>query len=184
MPKKKEIRKLNIRCNNERLDGFWNIDSIKGEAVDEVVDFGKPLPYPGNSIEHINCFHALEYIEDFGHIMKEIHRVCKNNAVVDIKVCHFTSAPAYNPFHRNFFNSSTFGIYDKSLSWPTRLRSRMKVELRVLENKLVFNKGFNPLNYLGPVFNLSNGLKFFYENSFLRNLIPAREVHFILKVVK
>ena len=58
------------------------------------------LPFDDDSVEEIRAHHILEHIGDgFIPLMKELHRVCKHGALLDIVVPHH--------FHDNFYGDPT-----------------------------------------------------------------------------
>ncbi len=93
--------KINIGGGLKRIDGFLNVDHDEMTNPDYVVDLesGK-LPFDDNSIEEIRAHHILEHIgEGFLGLMKELYRVCKSGAIIDIAVPHHR--------HENYFGDPT-----------------------------------------------------------------------------
>lgn len=68
---------------------------------DYTVDLNKGLlPFETNCVDAIIAHHILEHIGDnFLLLMKEIYRVCKDGAIIDIEVPHHR--------HENFFGDPT-----------------------------------------------------------------------------
>ncbi len=107
------ISKINLGGGNAKMEGFANIDIMAHPNVDIVCDINKGIPLPDNSIEEIYSGHCLEHLDDTVKIMKEIYRICKNGAIVRIKVPYFKSIGAFkDPTHKQFFTERTFEYFD------------------------------------------------------------------------
>lgn len=93
--------KVNLGSGLKRIDGYVNVDSYAGCNPDYVVDLEKDnLPFEDDSVEAIHAHHILEHIGDnFLNLMKELYRVCKDGAIIDIEVPHHR--------HENFFGDPT-----------------------------------------------------------------------------
>lgn len=94
--------KLNLGCGSNKIAGYVNVD--RAHAPDEVVDLESfPWPWETSSVEEIRAHHILEHLgatpDKFIGVMKEMYRVCKGGAVVDIVVPH--------PRHDDFMNDPT-----------------------------------------------------------------------------
>ena len=88
--------------------GFTNVDSFSGDVK---CDFNiDSLPFEDNSIDEIYSSHCFEHLSGMGHILREIIRVCKNGARVEIRTPHpghdLGMCPAYMPFegHKGIFS--------------------------------------------------------------------------------
>lgn len=70
--------KLHLGCGEIHLDDFINIDIIKTQAVDKIMDVRK-LEYEDNSIEAIYSAHVLEHFTrpEAPQVLKEWYRVLK-----------------------------------------------------------------------------------------------------------
>lgn len=83
--------KINIGAGLKRIDGFVNVD---GDALcnpEYLVNLDDPnlhLPFEDNSIDEVVAHHILEHIQHILPLMKELYRVCKHGALVDIEVPH------------------------------------------------------------------------------------------------
>lgn len=93
--------KVNLGSGFRRFDGFVNVDDDPLVQPDYIVNLEKDkLPFDDSSVSAMICHHVLEHIgEGFISLMKEIYRVCKHGAIIDIRVPHH--------FHEIFINDPT-----------------------------------------------------------------------------
>lgn len=94
--------KLNIGSGYKRYPDFLNVDHDPLVNPDFLCDLEDlHLPIDDNSVDGIICHHVLEHIgPGFFSLLQEIYRVCKNDAVIDIKVPHHRSEIFYgDPSH-------------------------------------------------------------------------------------
>jgi ubiquinone/menaquinone biosynthesis C-methylase UbiE len=82
---------LNLGCGNYKKEGYINVDWIEDGDVDVQHDLNNiPYPFEDNQFELVEMSHALEHLDRPFHVLKEIHRICKPNATVIIRVPHFS----------------------------------------------------------------------------------------------
>lgn len=113
--------KINIGSGYKRYPDFINVDADPNCKPDHIVDLETgALPFPDSSVDTVIAHHILEHMgEGYFHLLKELYRVCKHGAVIDIRVPH--------PNHEVFLND------------PTHKRPIMVDGLRL------FSKQFNKL---------------------------------------
>ncbi len=106
--------KINFGCGNDKRKGYVNVDSSKSIKPDKIWDLEKiPLPFKDNSIDEILAYHVLEHIHNFIPLMHEIHRICKNKAIIKIKTPFYFSWGQFNdPTHVRFFTPFTFSHFE------------------------------------------------------------------------
>lgn len=80
--------KLNLGSGDTHYDGFLNVDTNPMYKADYDFNIDERWPLEDNSVTEIKAYHILEHCKDIFHIMKEMHRVCCKNAVIDVKVPH------------------------------------------------------------------------------------------------
>ena len=96
--------KLNLGCGSKLYDGYVNVDKFDIYNIDIKHDLEKfPYPFNDNSVEEIILSHVLEHIgqdpDIFMKILKELYRICKNQALIKIAVPH--------PRHDDFISDPT-----------------------------------------------------------------------------
>jgi hypothetical protein len=96
--------KLNMGCGHNKMPGYVNVDVSSACAPDIVCDLETlPWPWDDDSADAVCFNHSLEHLgqspHDFLGMMKELYRVCRNGAVIEINVPH--------PRHDNFINDPT-----------------------------------------------------------------------------
>lgn len=110
--KEKDL-KVNLGGGRNTEEGYINIDICSFPEVDIVHDVSKGIPLPDNSVVEVKARHVLEHIADTIKIMEEIHRVCRDEAIIKIKVPYAKSDGAFkDPTHKSFFTEETFYYFD------------------------------------------------------------------------
>ena len=85
------MRKLNIGSGEFLKEGYVNVDFYSVTKPDVLHDLSKfPYPFSENEFDLIESDHCLEHLPDPFAVMREIHRIGKNNAEVIIRVPHFS----------------------------------------------------------------------------------------------
>ena len=96
--------KLNMGCGFDQREGWINVDSFAGCNPDQVFNLESiPWPWADNIAGTVMFNHSLEHLggdpQVFLGIMKELYRICQDQAVVEIRVPHHR--------HDNFVNDPT-----------------------------------------------------------------------------
>lgn len=82
------MRKLNVSCGFEHLEGYINIDSDPRVRPDILRNIEQGLPFDDNSVDEIFSKHTLEHIspDKIHWVMAEIYRVLKPNGILKVIV--------------------------------------------------------------------------------------------------
>ena len=84
---------IDLGSGSRKKEGFLGLDVVQFPGVDIICDLRKGLPFKDESIHEVHASHILEHLDfaDFDALIHEIHRVCTSNALVVIRVPHFSS---------------------------------------------------------------------------------------------
>lgn len=176
-----DLTKLVIGSGKIGFDRYVNLDIVKFPKVDVVHNLDNyPWPFPDNTFSEIYASHIIEHL-DVERAMKEIHRVCKNGALVKIMVPHHS-----NPFKRmshryEGFNLETFTshFYKGSIYCDTNFKQlKAKFMIRVSRKFMSAEK----CKFFNWIINCKNFQKI-YERFFCY-ILPSAEIQYLLKVVK
>ena len=153
--KKNRIRKLQIGCGANIINGWLNTDISlyicrKGAIY---MDASKKFPLPDNSIDYIYSEHIFEHLsyEQGFNMLKECHRVLKRNGVIRL------ATPNYQ-FLIDLYLNPAKEINKQYIEWSTNL---------------FLNKSINcqsPI-YVINNFHTSWGHKIIYDYNTLSNLL-------------
>lgn len=140
--------KINIGAGNTKFDGFKNCDYSDIFNPDFQFDMEKDVwPFKDNSIDEVIANHVLEHMgEGFFHCIKELYRVCKNNAIIRIQVPHYLSENMYHdPTHRRPITPRTFVLMDKEYNKndqgaSSKLGLHLNVDFIVINESLELNE--------------------------------------------
>lgn len=174
---------LDLGCGKNKYKGknkediVIGVDKIKIPDVDVVWNLEKfPWPFKNNEFDLVITSYVIEHISDLIKLMEEIHRISKKNAIVDIRVPYFSHYGAYqDPTHKRFFILKTFDYFTDT----SKLNYYSKKRFKIIKKELKFSTTRKSVF----VDFFINGFSRFYER-FLSNILPAEELHFVLKVIK
>lgn len=111
--------KLDIGCGTNKKPGFYGIDSVLFEGVDQAVDVAKaPWPFKSDSIEEFNSSHLIEHLTWPQRItfFNELWRVMKPGAKGQLVLPHWASMRYYgDPTHKEPMSEMAF--YYLSRKW-------------------------------------------------------------------
>ncbi|MBN2284938.1 MAG: methyltransferase domain-containing protein [Tissierellales bacterium] len=105
--------KINFGCGKRRIDGYIGVDKIQMPTVDVVHDMNSfPYPFNDESVEEVILSHILEHLPNTVHVMEEIWRICRPEAMLEVDVPYYNSPSAYDdPTHVSFFTEHTFDYF-------------------------------------------------------------------------
>ncbi|HEY9791915.1 MAG TPA: class I SAM-dependent methyltransferase [Candidatus Obscuribacterales bacterium] len=100
---------LDVGCGLNKRPNAVGLDISPLPGVDIVHNLDcYPYPMADDTFDLVYCSSILEHVTDVMATMREIHRVCKNGALVHIALPHYTHAKTYaDPTHKHFFS---FGV--------------------------------------------------------------------------
>lgn len=130
VPKQEPLLRLNMGCGQHHKEGWVNVDKYAPADVVVDLDFMGNVVKPGTIYQHygwpwetsmvdeVLFHHSLEHMgsttESFFHIMKELYRVCKNDAKVVITVPHPRNDDFINdPTHVRVVTLNVLALFSK-----------------------------------------------------------------------
>jgi SAM-dependent methyltransferase len=125
------MKRLNFGCGKDFKKGWDNIDVQSGKEIDLSFDFDKfPYPFPKNYYDYVLLRQVLEHLLYPEKTLLELHKCCKNGAIIRIEVPHYTNSGAYNSLqHRGFFNEKAFINFIEA---KTLLKKNQKFKIKSL----------------------------------------------------
>ena len=107
MSTQQAITRIELGCGDNKREGFYGLDIARSPVTDYVANFEKdPLPFPDDSIEQVYSNHTFEHLGYWPNILREIVRVCKHDALVEVWTPYGPSRDAFVIGHRLFLNES------------------------------------------------------------------------------
>lgn len=101
--------RLDLGSGGKQRTGFYSVDHLALLGVDIVADLNEPFDrLPDNCVAEIRSRHTLEHVHELLPLMREIHRICRDDARIEIIVPHFSNVYGYSdPTHVRFFGLYT-----------------------------------------------------------------------------
>jgi len=119
-----KIRVLNLGCGlvkrefpeAPRASEVIGIDISRQSNADLHHDLNQfPYPLDTDSFDLIIMQDILEHLDDVPRVMREVHRIARDGALVRIRTPHYSSHYAYNdPTHRQLFGALVLDGFDAS----------------------------------------------------------------------
>ena len=164
--------KLHLGCGLDKLSGYINCDIDERVNPDMLVDFEKKLPFKDDSVIKVYSKNTFEHIRNVIQIMNELHRICKNGAVINIRVPFYSSyAYCSSIEHVTRFTPDTFSCFSHLFD------IKFKLKLFVMGKKGllgIFQKFID---------SFINKHTYFYCRA-LSNILPCSEIEYFIKVIK
>lgn len=170
---KLKMKKLNLGSGENYREGWVNVDlgnkndlneNIRVDVIHNLNKF--PYPFKDNEFDEVLLNQVLEHLDNPVKVMKETVRISKNDAVIIIRVPHFSDVGACEkPTHKRFFSLNSIEF--------------MKFNCEVLEKKLELHHNLI-LKIIGRIFIFSS---FIYEH-YLHGYFPIKGIRWVLRVRK
>lgn len=162
---------LNVGCGPVRIPNSVGVDIDPASAADVVHDLDIfPWPFADASADRVVCSHVLEHLHYPWHAMKEIVRVARSGAVVEIATPHYSSPDSWGDItHYAHYSLKTWEPYytARNPAAPFKLVSR----------KLTFGHGLP--SFMGRAIAVVMGLSF-YEK-YCCFIFRAGNMEFVLR---
>ncbi|HKQ72070.1 MAG TPA: hypothetical protein VJT73_22150 [Polyangiaceae bacterium] len=107
--------RIDLGCGHAPRPGYTGVDRIAAPGVRVVRDIERHgLPFSDSTIANVWSAHFLEHVRDLVFVMNEIHRVCCDDAVVEIEVPTLLGPWALaDPTHVRLFNARSFRYFEE-----------------------------------------------------------------------
>jgi SAM-dependent methyltransferase len=163
-----------------------SIDFNKKFSPTKIHDLKKfPWPFKDNTFDKIYASHIIEHIPDTVRVMEEIYRIAKPNAIVIIRVPHFSSRSAWvNPTHYRAFTIGSFDYFSKDIK-----EHYGNCNFRVIKRELRYTRPDVSHNMITKLFTrilnfFANLNQNFCERIWCYCVGGFSEIYFELKVIK
>jgi len=110
---------INLGGGYKRFNGYLNVDNDPNCKPDYLCNIETDrLPFEDSSVNKVIAHHILEHLGDgYFHILKELHRVCKHGAIIDIRVPHHGHEVFYNdPTHKRPITVEGLRLFSKTFN--------------------------------------------------------------------
>jgi len=122
--------KLNLGCGEDIKQGFVNVDILEHPKIKKANLNNKKLPFKENYADYIFISHLIEYLDDPWNFMEEVHRISKNDTIIDLIADHYSFGLSYAELRhkRPGFSYFTFGtdIWNSDLNKNFQCISKKK----------------------------------------------------------
>jgi len=109
------MKKLNFGCGKNIRKEYVNADITFFEGVDKVFDFNIfPYPFSDSEFDEIYADNVLEHLDDIPAVMRELHRITKNQGEIRIIVPYYNCYGAASDItHKHYFSHLSFEPFYK-----------------------------------------------------------------------
>jgi SAM-dependent methyltransferase len=109
---------IDIGCGSNKKPGAVGLDIRQVPGVDHVVDFTKErLPFDDSTVSRVYSSHCIEHLPDPIHIFKEMTRVARHGATLELWVPYGWHDTAFLWDHRTVWNEEWFMHIGHSQVW-------------------------------------------------------------------
>lgn len=100
---------IDLGCGSLKKEGLIGVDFIKAPNVDFFLDIEKEsLPFDTGSVDYVFSSHFLEHIDNHQFVFKEISRVCKDGAKIELWLPYLWSNAGFVFGHKFYFSEEIF----------------------------------------------------------------------------
>lgn len=184
--------RLNLGCGQHKVDGYVNVDKFAECDPDLVWDLEIfPWPWADDSVSEIRLIHVLEHLgrelDVFLSIMKELYRVCADDARIVVHVPHHRHDDfANDPTHVRIITPIILGLFDRAVNLEAKALNGANTPLalytgtnfQLIRADIMVEKAWSDRVHRGEL--TMDQL----NEAYLRYHNVAKEHHMVLKVVK
>lgn len=147
--------KLNIGGGYKKYEGFLNADIDPLTSPDFLMNLETDrFPIEDSLVTEVKMYHILEHIgSGFFHLMKELYRICKDEAILDIQVPHHLSQIFYgDPSHVRFITVDNMRLFSKSYNnfhinqWGSSsgFGNKLDIDIEIIEYDFIVDDYWKP----------------------------------------
>jgi len=108
------LTRVDLGCGSHKAIGYTGVDLAPSPSVDVVADLTRRFPFDASSVDRLRAHDIIEHLPDRIHTMNEIWRICKPDALIDIRVPSSDGRGAFqDPTHVSFWNKNSFFYYTR-----------------------------------------------------------------------
>ena len=147
------LRRLNLGCGFDRLEGFLNVDYFQECFPDILLNIeSTPWSLPSDHFEKVLIKHVLEHVgadfPTFTRVMPELYRICIHGAEIEIHLPHYRHDTWWSdPTYVRAFTPLTFRMMSRrqndewiaSRANYTMLSHVMSVDFEITEAVQVYD---------------------------------------------
>lgn len=172
------MKKINLGCGKDTMEGYINLDIAKLPGVDIVHNLNLyPYPFKDNEFEYVYCDNILEHLNDIIKPLEEIHRISKKGAIVKIIVPVFPSVWTFcDPTHKSVYTYFTLNYFRPE----DNLDYYSKAKFNIKKRKIIFQKILKPIEIIINSCEITKKIWAVY----LSHLIHAMFLDIELEVIK
>lgn len=194
----KDAKVLDVGCGpRKKIPWAVGLDRVKTPDADVVHDINVyPWPFKDGTFDAVIASHVVEHVPDIVRWCQEVHRICKDGALIHVACPHHSNPNAFmDPTHVHFLGYRSFDYFvrpeDTHLPllqrWVNRVTAKGSAIVgwyteplfEIAERHITF---LPPWKWLGlPLF--TRHLPFLYEY-ILSGVFIAQNLLFLLRVKK
>lgn len=113
---------IDLGCGKRKQPGSIGLDIARIPGSVDVMGDVIRTPFRDSSVDRLFAWHLVEHIDDLPALMAEIHRICRDGALVYFRFPHASSTHTAwtDPTHRRGVTLETFDYFD-----PEQLAGRL-----------------------------------------------------------
>jgi SAM-dependent methyltransferase len=125
-------KSLDLGCGRDKLPGSIGIDVNPRSDADVIHDLDVfPWPFDDNTFDYVRANDVLEHVANFEGCVRELHRVCKPGARIDVRMPFMGSNNfATDPTHRRAGTHRTFEYFEPEKPFGQFRYSEARLEVR------------------------------------------------------
>lgn len=114
LPEGAERVAVDLGCGSRKRAGCIGVDKTRMAGVDIVCDIEEGFPFADDTLDAVYANFLFEHLADIVHLFDELHRTCRDGALVEFTVPHPQSYTQYkDPTHRSVITVETLRYFTR-----------------------------------------------------------------------